>query len=209
MDVKRIPTGYWNFWLIKKSNFYPFRSNLQFDSYLRSLKIDQNSLCLVTDGQLPLRQCLHPESSAKDIHLPSYYWKFSDLKKEYPQTKPDLSRALIPIADVMKLPNMPAPSAPTTISSLADILSGELNFFFSRAFSVSFETHIFFRVCRSWFISNIIFCVWHLSTLSDDVFCRPTLNWWQLSLSLLKKRGSCTWHAMEYVIPFTWSSGSL
>lgn len=76
----------------------------------------------MTDGQLPLRQCLHPESSAKDIHLPSYYWKFSDLKKEYLQTKPELTQALIPIADVMKLPNMPAPSIPTT---LADILSGE------------------------------------------------------------------------------------
>ncbi|CAO1383800.1 unnamed protein product [Diamesa hyperborea] len=95
-----------------------------FDTYLRSLLIDPNSpsVCLVTDGQLPLRQCLHPESGAKEVHLPSYYWKFCDLKKEYVRSKPgDLSRALIPIADATKLPNMPVlPASPSTI---ADILS--------------------------------------------------------------------------------------
>jgi epithelial splicing regulatory protein 1/2 len=115
----------------------------------------------VTDGQLPLRQCLHPESSAKDIHLPSYYWKFSDLKKEYPQTKPDLSRALIPIADVMKLPNMPAPSAPTTISSLADILSGEL-IFFSRELFPFHLRHIFFFVYAVHDLFQILFFVYDI-----------------------------------------------
>ncbi|KAG5680069.1 hypothetical protein PVAND_009597 [Polypedilum vanderplanki] len=95
-----------------------------FDTYLRSLKIDQNNICLVTDGQLPLRQCMHPESCAKDIHLPSYYWKFSDLKKEhmYSKSSGDLSRAIIPISDVMKLPNMPAVSS-TQSMSLADIMN--------------------------------------------------------------------------------------
>lgn len=114
-------------WLI---TFFSLFFLLQFDTYLRSLKIDQNNICLVTDGQLPLRQCLHPEAGAKEIHLPSYYWKFSDLKKEYVQSKSgDLSRALIPINDVSKLPNMPAlPQAPAT---LADILIGKLIDMFS------------------------------------------------------------------------------
>lgn len=73
---------------------------------------------------MPLRQCLHPEAGAKEIQLPSYYWKFSDLKKEFVHSKSgDLSRALIPINDVSKLPNMPAlPQAPT---SLADIINGK------------------------------------------------------------------------------------
>ncbi|XP_070498855.1 RNA-binding protein fusilli isoform X5 [Chironomus tepperi] len=93
-----------------------------FDTYLRSLKIDQNNICLVTDGQQPLRQCLHPESGAKDIHLPSYYWKFNDLRKEYGCSKSgDLSRSTVPIADV-KLPNMPAVSTAQSIS-LTDILN--------------------------------------------------------------------------------------
>jgi hypothetical protein len=65
------------------SNFMVIFSFLfQFDSYLRSSQIDQNELVLVTDGQLPLRQCLHPSAGFKEIHLPPYYWKFSDLKKE-------------------------------------------------------------------------------------------------------------------------------
>lgn len=99
--------------------------SLQFDTYLRSLSIDPNSpnFRLVTDGQLPLRQCLHPEATAKDINLPSYYWKFSDLRKEYVRFKAgDLSRALIPIVDAKKLQNIPLPPLPL---SLSDIMKGE------------------------------------------------------------------------------------
>lgn len=101
----------------------------QFDSYLRSIKIDQNNLCLITDGQLPLRQCLHPEASAKDFTLPAYYWKFSDLKKEFVQSKSgDLSRALIPINDASKLLNTPTlPQVPLT---LVEILSGKIRLWF-------------------------------------------------------------------------------
>lgn len=79
---------------------------------------------MVTDGQLPLRQCFHPEAVAKDIQLPSYYWKFSDLRKEFLHSKSsNLSRALIPINDASKLPNMPG--VPQPPSSLAEILSGK------------------------------------------------------------------------------------
>lgn len=124
--------------LIKTSNLtLLYVSNLQFDSYLRSLKIDQSSVCLVTDGQLPLRQCLHPESCAKDIHLPSYYWKFSDLKKEFvqKQSSTDPTRAL-PLADVStKLP------ATISTTALADILNGK-----KKSFSVSLETQILFKL---------------------------------------------------------------
>ncbi|KAG8263380.1 regulation of RNA splicing [Homalodisca vitripennis] len=58
---------------------------LQFDSYVRSLQIDPQSplFRLVTDGQLPLRQCLHPEACSKNIELPSYYHVFHDLRKDF------------------------------------------------------------------------------------------------------------------------------
>lgn len=36
----------------------------------------------MTDGQLPLRQCLHPEACRKDLDLPTYYSIFHDLRKE-------------------------------------------------------------------------------------------------------------------------------
>ncbi|KAG8226933.1 hypothetical protein J437_LFUL004651 [Ladona fulva] len=46
-------------------------------------KVPSNGMVLVTDGQLPLRQCLHPEVSSKCIELPSYYDSFFDLRKEF------------------------------------------------------------------------------------------------------------------------------
>lgn len=94
----------------------------QFDQQIRSHNIDPDSptFRLITDGQLPLRQCLHPEACAKDIELPNYFCKFSDLRKEYVRFKSgDLSRALVAIKDV---PNMPAlPAQPTCI---ADMIAG-------------------------------------------------------------------------------------
>ena len=58
---------------------------LQFDSYVKSLNIDSTSplFRLVTDGQLPLRQCLHPEACSKNIELPEYYNVFHDLRKDF------------------------------------------------------------------------------------------------------------------------------
>ncbi|XP_058465503.1 RNA-binding protein fusilli isoform X3 [Malaya genurostris] len=95
----------------------------QFDAYTRSLKIDPHGsgFRLVMDGQLPLRQCLHPEASSKDIQLPAYYWRFSDLRKEYVRCKAgDLARALVPVSDVTKLHTMPR--LPTTPTSVAEMM---------------------------------------------------------------------------------------
>ncbi|XP_039450527.1 RNA-binding protein fusilli-like isoform X1 [Culex pipiens pallens] len=95
----------------------------QFDAYTRSLKIDPHgaNFRLVTDGQLPLRQCLHPEASAKDIQLPAYYWRFSDLRKEYVRCKAgDLARALVPLSDATKLHAMPR--LPAALGSVAEIM---------------------------------------------------------------------------------------
>lgn len=56
----------------------------QFEGYCSGLGVSPYSLTLVTDGQLPLRQCLHPEAANKDITLPLYYNQFADLRKEVP-----------------------------------------------------------------------------------------------------------------------------
>lgn len=117
---------------------FVFYSIPQFDTYLRSLSIDPHSpnFHIITDGQLPLRQCLHPEACAKDITLPSYYWKFSDIRKEYVKSKSgDLSRALIPMIDAKKLPNMPG--LPLPPASIGDIMTGELCFSIFRRLEVS------------------------------------------------------------------------
>lgn len=57
----------------------------QFDTYVKSLNIEPQApmFRIVTDGQLPIRQCLHRESSIKDIELPEYYNVFHDLRKDF------------------------------------------------------------------------------------------------------------------------------
>ncbi|KAG5876463.1 hypothetical protein JTB14_000636 [Gonioctena quinquepunctata] len=56
----------------------------EFDAYCNNLHIDPHNsgFRLLTDGQLPLRQCLHPEACRKEIDLPTYYSIFHDLRKE-------------------------------------------------------------------------------------------------------------------------------
>ncbi|XDV40320.1 hypothetical protein PO909_009421 [Leuciscus waleckii] len=42
-----------------------------------------NSFCLCADGQLHVRQVLHPEASSKNILLPECFFSFFDLRKEF------------------------------------------------------------------------------------------------------------------------------
>ncbi|XP_053324233.1 epithelial splicing regulatory protein 1 isoform X3 [Spea bombifrons] len=46
------------------------------------------SFCLATDGQLHIRQVLHPEASKKNIMLPECFYSFFDLKKEFKKCLP-------------------------------------------------------------------------------------------------------------------------
>lgn len=57
----------------------------QFDHYVKAkLNGDYGpSFQFITDGQLHLRQVLHPEAHRKNIQLPDYYYKFFDLRKEF------------------------------------------------------------------------------------------------------------------------------
>ncbi|XP_021916116.1 RNA-binding protein fusilli isoform X3 [Zootermopsis nevadensis] len=58
----------------------------QFEHYARQtfhIGPSTHSLRFVTDGQLPLRQCLHPETCSKNLDLPGYYSYFHDLRKEF------------------------------------------------------------------------------------------------------------------------------
>ncbi|XP_054090835.1 RNA-binding protein fusilli isoform X2 [Zeugodacus cucurbitae] len=94
----------------------------EFDEYLRSLTLyadNVDSINFITDGQLPLRQCLHREACAKDIRLPSYYNRFCDLRKEFLKYKSgDLSRALVPVKDIKKILQIPTAAAPQSIGEM-------------------------------------------------------------------------------------------
>lgn len=110
--------------VINKSAYF------QFDAYLRSLSLHDTEIKLVTDGQLPLRQCLHREASAKDLELPTYYNRFSDLRKEFLRYKSgDLAHALVPVKDAKKM--LQAPSLPMP-QSIAEMLGGKSCLFLER-----------------------------------------------------------------------------
>ncbi|XP_052741145.1 RNA-binding protein fusilli isoform X1 [Bicyclus anynana] len=88
----------------------------QFDEFVRSLQVDPHSplFRLVTDGQPPLRQCLHPEACSKELDLPTYYARFHDLRKEY--VRAYTLRAVTPRAQ-------PAPPPPDHPTCLLDMLN--------------------------------------------------------------------------------------
>ncbi|XP_023221970.1 RNA-binding protein fusilli-like isoform X1 [Centruroides sculpturatus] len=57
----------------------------QFDQFVRT-KLDNSlgrTFHLITDGQLHLRQVIHPEACQKNFLLPDYYTSFFDLRKEF------------------------------------------------------------------------------------------------------------------------------
>lgn len=62
----------------------------------KSLNFD---FTLVTDGQLHIRQCLFPEAQRKNIRLPSYYYNFHDLRKEFMAARPNSS--VITVKDML------------------------------------------------------------------------------------------------------------
>ncbi|XP_075868801.1 epithelial splicing regulatory protein 1 isoform X2 [Nelusetta ayraudi] len=47
------------------------------------------SLCLCTDGQLHIRQVIHPEAASKNILVPDCFYSFFDLRKEFKKHFPE------------------------------------------------------------------------------------------------------------------------
>ena len=75
----------------------------QFETDVARKSLNYN-FTLVTDGQLHIRQCLFPEAQRKNIKLPSYYYTFHDLRKEYMAATPN-----------------------STVLSIKDMLNGKYN----------------------------------------------------------------------------------
>nr|XP_020462882.1 epithelial splicing regulatory protein 1 [Monopterus albus] len=65
------------------------------------------SMCLCTDGQLHIRQVIHPEAANKNILVPDCFYSFFDLRKEFRQHFPtsDLKALNVHImADSLRIP---------------------------------------------------------------------------------------------------------
>uniref|UniRef100_A0A8C4L459 Epithelial splicing regulatory protein 1 n=1 Tax=Equus asinus asinus TaxID=83772 RepID=A0A8C4L459_EQUAS len=59
------------------------------------------SFCLCTDGQLHVRQILHPEASKKNVLLPECFYSFFDLRKEFKKScpgSPDMDKLDVAVA---------------------------------------------------------------------------------------------------------------
>ncbi|CAG9124637.1 unnamed protein product [Plutella xylostella] len=92
----------------------------QFDEFVQTLHVDPHSplFRLVTDGQPPLRQCLHPEACSKELTLPPYYARFHDLRKEYVRAYTLRAVAQTP----GQAPPPPPPDHPTTLHDMLTYL---------------------------------------------------------------------------------------
>lgn len=56
----------------------------KFDKFVREqLASGYDSMQLVADGQLHVRQCLQPQAYHVGCELPEYYWRFHDLRKHF------------------------------------------------------------------------------------------------------------------------------
>lgn len=53
--------------------------------------LGKSSYCLCTDGQLLVRQVLHPEASKKNLVLSDVFYSFYDLQKEFEKCCPDVA----------------------------------------------------------------------------------------------------------------------
>ncbi|KAM6125856.1 epithelial splicing regulatory protein 1 [Pterocles gutturalis] len=82
------------------------------------------SFCFCTDGQLHIRQVLHPEASKKNILLPECFYSFFDLRKEFKKCcpgSPDVSKLdVVTMTEYLNL-DKSSPAFPYGASQVEDM----------------------------------------------------------------------------------------
>ncbi|XP_059194420.1 epithelial splicing regulatory protein 1 [Centropristis striata] len=88
------------------------------------------SVCLCTDGQLHIRQVIHPEAASKNILVPDCFYSFFDLRKEFKKHFPasDLKASNVHImAESLSIPvDVPAMWDPSATMDPSAILPAEI-----------------------------------------------------------------------------------
>ncbi|XP_038567451.1 epithelial splicing regulatory protein 1 isoform X3 [Micropterus salmoides] len=88
------------------------------------------SVCLCTDGQLHIRQVIHPEAASKNILVPDCFYSFFDLRKEFKKHFPasDLKALNAHVmAESLSIPvDMPATWDPSATLDPSAILPAEI-----------------------------------------------------------------------------------
>uniref|UniRef100_A0A3Q1F7U3 Epithelial splicing regulatory protein 1 n=1 Tax=Acanthochromis polyacanthus TaxID=80966 RepID=A0A3Q1F7U3_9TELE len=99
------------------------------------------SVCLCTDGQLHIRQVIHPEAASKNILVPDCFYSFFDLRKEFKTHFPtsDLKalNALVMAECILYDPSatLPAEAAVQQVQLMASIVLALLSDPFNHTFS--------------------------------------------------------------------------
>ena len=79
------PSAHAFLWLV--TSLYVFILSFQFDRFLCAKEIHPDHggrpFCLITDGPLHLRLCIHPEASNKTMPLPHYMYRYFNLRNEF------------------------------------------------------------------------------------------------------------------------------
>ncbi|XP_038146947.1 epithelial splicing regulatory protein 1 isoform X2 [Cyprinodon tularosa] len=88
------------------------------------------SFCLCTDGQLHIRQVIHPEAASKNILVPDFFYSFFDLRKEFknhfPTSDLKVLNALV-MAESLSIPvDMPTVWDPTANQEPLTVLPAEV-----------------------------------------------------------------------------------
>ncbi|KAK5922337.1 hypothetical protein CgunFtcFv8_019610 [Champsocephalus gunnari] len=88
------------------------------------------SVCLCTDGQLHIRQVIHPEAASKNILVPDCFYSFFDLRKEFKMhfPSPDLKALNVHImAESLSMPvDVPPMWDPSSTLDPSAILTAEI-----------------------------------------------------------------------------------
>ncbi|GAB1288309.1 Epithelial splicing regulatory protein 1 [Apodemus speciosus] len=102
------------------------------------------SFCLCTDGQLHIRQILHPEASKKNVLLPECFYSFFDLRKEFKKCcpgSPDIDRLDVAAMAEIRRPPMTRWSKMYSLPWLCKS--------FEETMPISLETGAFLQVFKS------------------------------------------------------------
>uniref|UniRef100_A0A3P8UGW1 Epithelial splicing regulatory protein 1 n=1 Tax=Cynoglossus semilaevis TaxID=244447 RepID=A0A3P8UGW1_CYNSE len=92
------------------------------------------SVCLCTDGQLHIRQVIHPEAASKNILVPDCFYSFTDLRKEFKKHFPSSDLKALNV-HVMAESTLPATVAVQQVQTMSNIVLALLSEPFCHTFS--------------------------------------------------------------------------
>lgn len=99
----------------------------EMDQFVKTKLNNGATFTLITDGQLHLRQVIHPEACKKSISLADYWYSFYDLRKEFCKFYQKSTRDVQSVQDMIKYlglePDGSAESAMQTVQNMAQVIT--------------------------------------------------------------------------------------